>query len=184
MIYVANSPFIMMQYLELSPVHYGLYQATPLVISIISIFIYKLLVEKTGVKALLKFSLTGMFVMGPLYLIIAYEVISPTPIFIISIISIQSLLVGFIFPSLISYAMDLFPHNKGMTASLIGFMRSAIAGIILFLVAVFLSTKISTTFTIIAITVFILNIVTLIGWKIIFSHEEKQLQNIDNKNTI
>lgn len=145
LIFVINAPFIYMEYFKVSVVDYGYYQVTPMLANLVGMIIYKHAITKLGLEKCVKACLVALFGIIPLYFAVYFIQSMQTPVIVITIVSIQSVLAAFLIPGLVTMAMDLFPRNKGVAASILGCMRTLLASIGMVIVSYFFGTSLNVT---------------------------------------
>lgn len=129
LIFIISSPFIYMEQFNLTEIEYGYFQLTPMFFNMLSILLYKYYITIFSTEKALKLGLGALFILIPLYAIIAFDIVVVNEYLILSTICLQCIVSPFFIPALNSMALDLYPHRKGIAASIMASLKSLISGI-------------------------------------------------------
>jgi DHA1 family bicyclomycin/chloramphenicol resistance-like MFS transporter len=175
LIFVVNAPFIYMEYFKVSVIEYGYYQITPMISNLIGMIFFKTIVTRFGLEKCVKIPLAAMFLMLPLYFLSALYAPIQTPEIIIIVVSIQSVISAFLIPGLVSMGMSVFPRNKGVAASILGFTRTFLASIGMLVVSYAFGTSLYVTMISMSAVTLVLCILIFKNWDT-FKYEETEHQ--------
>jgi MFS transporter, DHA1 family, multidrug resistance protein len=175
LIFVVNAPFIYMEYFKVSVIEYGYYQITPMLSNLIGMIFFKTIVTRFGLEKCVKIPLAAMFLMLPLYFLSALYAPIQTPEIIIIVVSIQSVISAFLIPGLVSMGMSIFPRNKGVAASILGFTRTFLASIGMLVVSYAFGTSLYVTMISMSAVTLVLCILIFKNWDT-FKYEETEHQ--------
>lgn len=117
MMFVVLSPFIYMTDFGVSVADFAFFQFTPMILNILASFLYRRLADVMGSAYSIKLGLKMLYVLPPIYLCLGLHIITPTPYTVLTAICIQTFIVPFFLPGLLSKSIDLYPDNKGMAVS-------------------------------------------------------------------
>jgi DHA1 family bicyclomycin/chloramphenicol resistance-like MFS transporter len=129
MIFLINAPFIYMRYFGLSLTNYAILQFTPMLFNVGATFIYGIFVHKYGVDKCLNPAVYIYTLLSPIFLSFGIGILNFEAVYVFYALCMQSAIVAFIIPGLSSKALDIYPHTKGMTASVMGSIRAVAVSI-------------------------------------------------------
>jgi DHA1 family bicyclomycin/chloramphenicol resistance-like MFS transporter len=129
LIFIISSPFIYMEQFHLTEIEYGYFQLIPMIFNMLSILIYKYCIMTCNINKIIRFGLKALFLLVPLYFIIAFDIVKVNQYLVLAAVCLQCIILPFFIPGLNSMALDLYPHRKGIAASVMASMKSLISGI-------------------------------------------------------
>lgn len=171
MVFVINSPFIFLDQLQISPLQYGFYYATPMIVSFCSMLSFRFFVEKLTLEVCLKYSLIAITLLVALYFLMTMRILPEQPTIITACISLQSLLTAFYIPGLIAKIIEIFPHTRSAAASFLGFLRTLLASIAIAIFSYIFSANIHITFMVMCVLMLLVLIISKLNWHFIVTHK-------------
>lgn len=146
MMFFTISPFIYMVNLGVSINDYAFFQFTPMLISIFAALIYRYIVEHFGADVLSKLGINLLYILIPIYLIMGFNLVDITPYTVLCTICMQSAIVPFFVPGIISKTTELYPHLRGMASSASASVRSFCAAGAMFFGSYYIGSDVAALF--------------------------------------
>jgi hypothetical protein len=88
-----------------------------MILNILGLMIYRSVVDKYGVIHCLKIGFKFLALLPLFYFLLSQNIIECTPYTILTIVCLQSFMIAFIIPGIVSKSIDLYNKNKGLAAS-------------------------------------------------------------------
>ena len=131
MMFAICSPFIYIEDMSVSLNEYALLMCIPLIINIISTFIYKYVVLLYGIDRCIKAGMIALTTLIPAFFVIGYGLIEVTPNVVLSAMCLHMAIVPFFISGFIAKTMDLYPYIKGLCSSASASVRALVASILM-----------------------------------------------------
>jgi DHA1 family bicyclomycin/chloramphenicol resistance-like MFS transporter len=124
--FVAYSPFIYMNYFELSSKTYVYYFISPLMFQFVSGLSYQVIVRRIGRKAMLIVGVVGTVCSQIVLLSMLLGAIQLAPIYVMLSIAFYAASIPFILPTVMANAFESFPLKAGTISSLASVIRNTL----------------------------------------------------------
>lgn len=122
MAFVTNAPFYFIVNLGINPYHFGLYQGLIMAFNTVMSAFSGWAIAHWGLNITIRRGLVLFWVGGLSFFLLALAD-AATPLLTTLTVSMYSAAIGFIFGSMISKAMDLFPKDAGSTSAVLSLVR-------------------------------------------------------------
>lgn len=126
MAFVAYSPFIYMNYFELSSKTYVYYFIFPMIFQFVSGILYQVIVKVVGRNAMLVVGVVGTVCAQSVLLAMLLGVIHLAPVYVMLTMVFYAASIPFILPTAMANAFESFPSKAGTISSLASVIRNTL----------------------------------------------------------
>jgi len=131
----STAPFIYIREFMLTPTSYSLYQAAPLIVSMLGLSIYRLLLKKFSITNILWFGMLSYLVFALVTGCILLLNFNLTPFLMAAFVSAHTFCQAFLVSPLIYNASAMYKDNQASAFALLAFVRGLIFGLAVLLAA-------------------------------------------------